>query len=238
MRIFTSEMILIKQGAEYLRVVSLAYLLTGISQIYLCILRNTDCASKSMVISSASVLINIVLNAIFIFGLFGITPLGIKGAALATVVAKIIECVCCFIVSIRKNRVNLRLRYIKKSDCNLKSLFWKYTTPVLGNEAVWGIGFTMYSVIIGRLGSDAISANSIANIVKNIIACFCIGLGSGGGIIVGNELGKGNLDLAKKYGAKLCRLSLITVNCHLLYIIIKRIIKRAWLHISGSICAL
>ena len=67
----------------------------------------------------------------------------------------------------------------------------------------------MYSVIMGHLGSDAVAANSIANIVKNLIACLCLGLGSGGGIIVGNELGKRNLDAAKDYGDRLCRLSIL-----------------------------
>lgn len=60
----------------------------------------------------------------------------------------------------------------------------------------------MYSVIMGHLGSDAVAANSIANIVKNLVACFCNGLGSGGGIMVGNELGAGKLDTAKVYGGR------------------------------------
>ena len=67
----------------------------------------------------------------------------------------------------------------------------------------------MYSVIMGHLGTDAVAANSIANIVKNLVACFCLGLGSGGGIMVGNELGAGRLENAKIYGRKLCKLSII-----------------------------
>lgn len=67
----------------------------------------------------------------------------------------------------------------------------------------------MYSVIMGHLGSDAVAANAIANIVKNLVACFCLGLGSGGGILVGNELGAGRLDVAKEYGNKLCKLSVV-----------------------------
>lgn len=84
-----------------------------------------------------------------------------------------------------------------------------YSFPVLGNEIVWGVGFTMYSVIMGHLGSDAVAANSITNIVKNLVACFCLGLGSGGGIMVGNELGAGRMDKAKEYGGRLCRMSIL-----------------------------
>lgn len=91
----------------------------------------------------------------------------------------------------------------------LEKDFRRYTLPVLGNEIIWGVGFTMYSVIMGHLGTDAVAANSIANIIKNPIVCFCIGISTGGGIIIGNELGAGRLDTAKEYGRKLCRLSVI-----------------------------
>ena len=209
MRIFTNEQPLIDGGAIYLRTVSLSFFLTGISQIYLCTLKNTGEATKTSVISSISVLINIVLNAVLIFGLFGFPKLEIAGAALATVIARAIEVLWCILETTKKDCIKLKLSYIVHDDKSLRHDFWKYTTPVLGNEIVWGVGFTMYSVIMGHLGTDAVAANSIANIVKNLVACFCLGLGSGGGIMVGNELGAGRLDRAKEYGRKLCKLSII-----------------------------
>ncbi len=209
MRIFTDENYLIDGGAVYLRTVSLSFFLTGISQIYLCVLKNTGRAAKSSVISSASVIINIALNAILIYGLFGFPEMEIAGAALATVIARAIEVIWCVLETAKKDRIKLKLPYILHEDKPLQRDFWKYTTPVLGNEIVWGVGFTMYSVIMGHLGSDAVAANSVANIVKNLIACFCLGLGSGGGIMVGNELGAGKLELAKEYGRRLCKLSVL-----------------------------
>lgn len=209
MHIFTAERSLIDGGAIYLRTVSLSFFLTGISQIYLCILKNTDRATKSSVIGSASVIINIGLNAVFIFGLFGFPKLEIAGAALATVISRTVEVLWCVLETAKRNRVKLKPTYIIHADKPLRRDFWKYTTPVLGNEIVWGVGFTMYSVIMGHLGTDAVAANSIANIVKNLVACFCLGLGSGGGIIVGNELGAGRAETAIIYGRKLCRLSVV-----------------------------
>lgn len=209
MRIFTNELPLIEGGRVYLRTVSLAFLLTGISQVYLCILKNTGKAAKSSVISSASVVVNIILNAILIFGWFGLPQMGIAGAALATVIARVIEVAWCIFETVKKDSVKLRVCHMMHNDRLLRHDFWKYSSPVLGNEIVWGVGFTMYSVIMGHLGSDAVAANSIANIVKNLVACFCLGLGSGGGIMVGNELGAGRLDKAKEYGYKLCRLSVL-----------------------------
>ena len=209
MRIFTNELPLIEGGRVYLRTVSPAFLLTGISQIYLCILKNTGKAAKSSVISSVSVMVNIILNAILIFGWFGLPQMGIVGAALATVIARAIEVAWCIFETVKKDGVKLRVCHIVHNDKLLRHEFWKYSSPVLGNEIVWGVGFTMYSVIMGHLGSDAVAANSIANIVKNLVACFCLGLGSGGGIMVGNELGAGRLDKAKEYGDRLCRLSVL-----------------------------
>ena len=209
MYIFTNDSALVDGGAIYLRAVSPSFFFTGISQIYLCILKNAGRAIKSSLISSLSVIINIVLNAVFIFGLLGMSKLKIAGAALATVIARVIEVAWCIIETAKKDSVKLKTQCLLHNDKRLCNDFWKYTSPVLCNEIVWGVGFTMYSVIMGHMGTDAVAANSIANIVKNLVACFCLGLGSGGGIMVGNELGAGKLELAKVYGRKLCKLSII-----------------------------
>ncbi len=209
MGVFTRDKALIDGGAVYLRAVSLSYFLTGISQICLCILKNTGKAGRSSLISAMSVVINLVLNAVFIFGLLGAPRLEIAGAALATVLARLIEVLWCALEIAKKNSVKLRGAYLLRNDLCLRRDFWKYTAPVLGNEAAWGIGFTMYSVIMGHLGTDAVAANAVANIVKNLIACFCLGLGSGGGIMVGHQLGAGRFEDAKRDGGKLCRLSVL-----------------------------
>lgn len=210
MRIFTSDAGLIDKGAGYLQIISITYVMCGISQVYLCILKNSGHAAKSMVISSSAVVINIGLNAVLIFGLFGAPRLEIAGAALATAISRGIELVWALAESLPAKRIKLRWRWLAHPDRILWRDFWKYTLPVLGNELVWGCGFTMYSVIMGHLGSDAVAANSIANIVKNLIACLALGIGSGGGILVGNELGAGRLESARLCGRKLCRLSLVS----------------------------
>lgn len=210
MRIFTNEAQLIAGGAVYLRVVSVSYLFTGISQIYLCILKNTGYAIKSMVIGSVSVIVNIFLNAALIFGLMFFPEMGIAGAALATSVSKLIEVIWVYVESLRENHARLHIRFCFAVDKLLAKDYWKYTLPMLGDYLVWGFGFTMYSVIMGHLGSDAVAANSIANIVKNLIVSFCTGLANGGGIIVGNELGMNHLKRAKLYGGLLWKLAIIS----------------------------
>ncbi|WP_302337730.1 MATE family efflux transporter [uncultured Ruminococcus sp.] len=209
MRIFASDPVLIEDGAVYLRVVGISYFLLSISQIYLCILKNCGHAVESAVISSVSVVINIFLNAAFIFGIGFFPEMGIAGAALATVLSKVIELFWGLSVMLKKDYIKIRLRYAFVQDKTLRSDFWKYTLPILGDELVWGVGFTMYSVIMGHMGSDAAAANSIANIIKNLVICFCTGIATAGGIMVGGLLGQGELEKAKLYGKKITKASIL-----------------------------
>lgn len=210
MRIFTNEVPLIDAGIPYLRIVSWSYLFMGFSQIYLCIMKNSGRTAKSTVYGSSALVLNILLNAILIFGLLGFPQMGIAGAALATTISRAVELFLTIFENVKKGVVRVRLKYFCSNFVRLKRDYYRYTMPVLANELVWGCGFTMFSVIMGHLGSDAVAANSVANIVKNIIACVCLGIGTGSGILVGNELGSGNLETAKKYGRLLCKISLIT----------------------------
>ncbi len=210
MQIFTNEMPLIEAGIPYLRIVSWSYLFMGFSQIYLCIMKNSGRTAKSTVYGSSALVLNILLNAILIFGLLGFPQMGIAGAALATTISRAVELFLTIFENVKKGVVRVRLKYFCSNFVRLKRDYYRYTMPVLANELVWGCGFTMFSVIMGHLGSDAVAANSVANIVKNIIACVCLGIGTGSGILVGNELGSGNLETAKKYGRLLCKISLIT----------------------------
>lgn len=207
MRIFTNDIKLIQAGIPYLRIVSVSYLFMGFSQIYLCIMKNSGRTAKSTIYGSVAVVINIGFNVIFIFGLAGFPAMGIAGAALATTVSRALELLLTIYENMHRLLVCVRLKYIRNSSKKLKKDFWHYTTPVLGNELVWGCGFTMFSVIMGHLGSDAVAANSVANILKNIIACVCNGIGIGAGIIVGNELGKGEMERAREYGNRLFKLA-------------------------------
>lgn len=208
MRIFTTDPALIRHGIGYLRIVGSTYLMCGVSQIYLCIMKNSGLAAKSMVIGSTAALLNVALNAVFIYGLFGMPRMEAAGAAMATALSRLVELVWVLAEHGRAGRIKIRPAYVIRPDGRLKKDFWRYTLPVLGNELVWGGGFTMYSVIMGHLGTDAVAANSIANIVKNLVASLALGIGNGGSILVGNELGAGRLETARQYGRRLCHIAI------------------------------
>ena len=207
MRILTNEETLIVLGSEYLRVIGISYVFSGIAQIFLAIMKNCGAVNMSTLINGVMVILNIALNAVFIFGLSGFPKMGIKGAALATVLATVVQ----FLWSV--GYVLCRIRAVKFSlrSCEKKLFgrFWQKTVPLLINNLAWGIGFSMYSVIMGHLGTDAVAANGIANISKNLVVCFCLGLGNAGSIIVGNRLGADRLQEAKEVGETLTKTAII-----------------------------
>lgn len=209
MILFTNEEELIIIGTQYLRIAGCSYLLTGISQCYLTILKITDHTADSAKISSAAVIINIVLNAVFIFGLFGVPSMGVSGAALATLIARVIELLWCVLLSFRKGYLRLNLAGLLKRYALLSKDFSRCFLPLLGASLLWGIGFTSYTSFMGHMGTDAAAANSIASVVRDLVCCMCNGLASGGGILVGNELGAGNLDQGKRYGDRLAKIAFI-----------------------------
>lgn len=217
MRIFTPDPLLISLGCEYLQAVSLSFFLMCINQSYLCILRNSGRAMLASAISSVGVVLNILLNTVLIFGLLGFPEMGIRGAAVATVITRLVEFIWVLLETARPERVKLRSRYLF-GKCSLSRDYWDQSVVLTLNNLAWGLGITMGSVILGRLGSDAVAANSIASVMKNLINCFCMGLASGGAILVGNELGAGQLERAKVYGGKVVGMALISgvISCGIL----------------------
>lgn len=212
MRMFTSDVRLADLGAVYLGVVGPSYLLSGLSQICLCILKNTGRAGTGMGISSATVVLNLALNWVLIFGAGSLPAMGIAGAALATVLANGAGLVWAALEVFWEKGLCPKWADLKPGlgISPMERRFWRYVAPVMANELVWGGGFTMYSVIMGHMGTDAVAASSIANIAKNLVVCFSTGLGSAGSIVVGNALGAGKLEQARKDGAYLCRMSLVS----------------------------
>ena len=209
MRLFASDDVLIQHGADYLRVASWSCLIAGFSQCYLVIMRVSNHVSRSAWISSGAVVINIIFNAVLIYGLCGLPAMGVCGAALATVAARVIELVCCLWSERGKDYIKLKLSRLLAYDKLLEKDFWHYTLPVLGCCLLWGIGFTSYTAIMGHMGCDAAAANSIAAVARDLMCCLCSGLATGCGILIGNELGAGNLERGRHYGDKATILSFL-----------------------------
>ena len=210
MTLFTNDAVLIDYGIKYLRFIGLSYVFSGVLQVLQGILKNCGHVGKCTMVSLIVVFSNIVLNAVFIYGYFGFPRMEIAGAALATVIANGIGLVITVCILHSQKEFWIGMADIRGRNIYITKKFWKHVYPVLLNEIAWGGGFTMYSVILGHLGSDAVAANSIANITKNLLICVCTGFGYGGSIIVGNLLGEGNLPEAKRSGNILCKIAVIS----------------------------
>ena len=209
MKIFTDDPVMIEIGAKYLKISSFSYLIIGITQCYLMMLKTTNKAVKSATVSSIAVVINIILNAVFIFGIFGLPKMEAEGAALASVIARIIELILAIVIFKQSKCLEYSILDVFKFDGKLEKEFWKVSKNLIFNEFVWGAGITIYSIVIGHLGNDATASNSIASVVKDLVTSLCRGIGVGGGIMIGYKLGRNDFDGAKSDGDKLLKISFI-----------------------------
>ena len=201
---------LIGLGAEYLRIAGASYLVTGVSQCYLSSMKVTDHVNRATAISIGAVVANIILNAVFIFGLCGAPQMGVRGAALATLLARTMEFAASVISSRQKGYLRPEWHRILESYPELARDFRKCALPLLGGAFFWGIGFTSYTAAMGHIGDDAAAANAVAAVIRDLLCCLCDGIAYGGGIVVGNELGAGKLALGKLYGDRLAKISVIS----------------------------
>lgn len=209
MHIFSKDKVIIEIGAKYLQIAGWSYLITGISQCYLTMMKITDRVIASAVASSAAVVLNIVFNYIFIFGKLGLPAMNSRGAAIATMIARVMEMLLSLGFTLGKEHIRPALGKLFKIDKQLTQSFVKQLLPLMGGSLLWGVGFTSYTAIIGHMNSDAAAANSIASVVRDLICCICNGIGSAAGIMVGNEMGAGRLETGKAYGIKLKNISYI-----------------------------
>ena len=209
MRCFANDETLITIGVKYLKIAGWSYLLTGVSQCYMAIMKVSEHVSRTAWISSVTVVINIILNSVFIFGLFGVPAYGAEGAAIATLIARVIEVLWCIGSSYQNSFIRLELHNLFSFERLLAKDYWRCALPLLGAYLFWGVGFTSYTAIIGQLGPDAAASNAIAAGVRDLMCCLCNGLCTAGGILIGNELGAGRLEQGHKYGDRLAILSYI-----------------------------
>ncbi len=209
MRIFSHDDVIIDIGSQYLKIAGWSYLISGISQCYITILKVSERVKLVAFISSGAVILNIILNALLIFGLLGLPALSFKGAAIATTVSRIVELVACIIISFKKDFIRLKLKKMFNQSKLLRKDFARQCFPLMGSSILWGGGFTSYTAIMGHMGVDAAAASSVSGVVRDVICCVCNGIASAANIMVGNELGSGNLEKGRQYGIRLKNISFI-----------------------------
>ena len=211
LRIYTNDPEVIAEGAKYLRIVALSYVIMAATQVYLYIMRSIERVVIATVVYGASLIVNIIVNAVLIFGLMGFPKMGIEGAAIGTLISRILGLmIVIWYAKFRNKVVRFHLSDMWNIDKVLLKDFLFYATPVILNELVWGMGSSANTAVIGHLGSAAVAANSVVQVVRELSTVVVFGVSNATAIYLGKTIGERQYELAKAYGRRFAVLSVIT----------------------------
>lgn len=206
--IFTNDTLVITEGSKYLRIISLGYILYSITSCTITIFRSVKTIRISLVVYSFGLVCNLFLNWMFIFGKFGVPRLGVPGAAIATLISRVVEISVILIFMFRfDKKIKFKIKYLKSIDKLIIKDFIKISTPIILNEMCWSIGSSMICIIVARMGTIVVAANSINNMVNQFATLFMYGLASASSVIIGNTIGEGNTNKVKEYANTIALLS-------------------------------
>lgn len=209
MRIFSSSESTIEAGVTYLRVVSISLLFSGISQVYIGAIRSIGKVVFPSICSVVSLITNIFFNAAFIFG-FGFFPkMGLVGVAIGTVIARAVEMILCIGYSYVANEAKIRVKYLFSKAGILFKDFLNICLPAIGNDMVWSLATSVFAIILGHIGDDIVAANAVAIMIVNIGAIAMRGFANATTIIIGQTLGKNEIETTKVYAKRMIWLTFL-----------------------------
>lgn len=203
-RVFTSEAPVIEESAKYMRIVAFMGIFSAFNQVTCTVLRATEKVNTPLITSIIAVCINTTLNYILIHGKLGFPALGIRGAALATLISTAVQAIILFI-SIRtaKQVFKAPLRTYFSFDMTFVKRFSVVALPVVFNEGIWAIGTNIYSMVFARQGSEAYAGYTIFSSIEQIAFVFFVGICHACSIMTGKTIGEGKeaeaYKLAKKF---------------------------------------
>ena len=201
---FSDNQMVISEGTRYFRVVCLSYCFYAVNAILLASMRCVQNTRIGFLSTLTGFFVNIFLNWLLIFGNWGFPALGVRGAAIATLIARIFQFTISFLYVRFGDRIlSLRLGDLKFWDRLLLSDFFRYGFPVILGDIFWGIGGAVQVVILGRLGPEVLAANTIAANLQQIIGVFVYAIAGASGVIIGRTVGSGDVEKVKAYSRAL-----------------------------------
>lgn len=185
---------LIALGVRYIQIVGFSYIFNGISSIYAGVQRSTEYPKFGMVLFAVSMCVNTLLNYVLIFGKFGAPAMGVTGAAVATLASRVVEFLVAAAFAVRSRRLPLRWGFVLRPGRRILRSFIRYSAPVVGNEAMWSIGTSMLTVIMGHMDNsqDMLAAYALIGNIDRISTVVCFGVAAAAAVIVGKEIGQGS----------------------------------------------
>lgn len=208
MGIYTNEENLISIGASYLRVVGFSYLFNGVCQCYFQMMKVEDRAGRSVFISVATLITDVVLDYFLIYGKGPFPALGANGSAYSTIGVEAVALIWCMVESYQPNCIHPDWSGLKWFSKDIMLDMLKISLPMLASALAWGIGYSAHSLLMGHMGSDATAAASISSVMLELVTCMCKGLSAGAGIMIGKLLGDNQFVKAKSYGRSFWGVSL------------------------------
>ena len=198
--LFSDEAGALREGVAYLRIQSLSYLFFAMSQILIYAMRSVETTRVGMMASLVTLVFNVALNEILIFGRLGLPAMGVRGAAMATLIARVMECasVAVYVFLIDK-KLRMRLREIFAPAGKLVGHYLRYGLPVIAGDLVWAVNLMCQGAIVGHFTADVITAVSVTNTMNSLIYVWLNGLWGGVSIVIGKTIGAGKREKVKEY---------------------------------------
>ena len=210
MAVYTNDPEVAAEGVKYMQILAFTYPIAAYTMTYLNLLKSVEKVVISTVVYASSLGLNVIVNAIFIYGLFGAPALGVRGAAIGTLSARCLELVIVIFYSrYRCKEVRVHPGMIFHPDKILTKDFFYYAYPVIINEVLWGVGYSANTAIMGRLGSSAVAANSVAQVRRQLSMVVGFGVSNAAAILIGKAIGEKREELAEAYAKKFIWLSVV-----------------------------
>lgn len=204
MHLFTNEDAVVAESRKYLDVLRWSYLFFCVTQVLIASMRCVETVRIGLYTSIMTFCVNVFLNWVLIFGNLGAPALGVRGAAIATLIARILEFLVINIyIRLVDKKLEVRFADLWKSDRELLARFFKYGLPVILGDIFWGVNLAMQGAIVGRLGSTALASVSIANVIFSIFSVVAYGVAGASAVVIGQTVGAGNYVKVKEYARTL-----------------------------------
>ncbi|HEY5730511.1 MAG TPA: MATE family efflux transporter [Anaerolineales bacterium] len=201
--IYSKDSAVIELGVDYIRIFSWTFLFIAVSFSYALVMRSTGDVKTPTTITVIALVISTSLSYALIFGRFGFPEVGVIGAAVAAVVARLVECIALlYVVYARKSPVAASFRELMDFDAKFVRRVIKPILPVILNELLWALGITTYNIIYGRMGTSSFAAISIVNTIEQMAFVLFMGMANGTSVLVGNRIGEGKQEDAYHYAGR------------------------------------